>query len=93
MCNVVRRKTEDRCLTYLIAGGAPAGISILPGEEGCLTNNTRMRTTTMHGKRITTPSGTEMLEFPLNLNGLRKNARREVIMLGRILRFSSAVGS
>jgi hypothetical protein len=55
-----------------MAGGAPAGINILPGFDGCLTNNTRMRITTMSGKRITTPSGTEMLEFPLNLNGRLK---------------------
>jgi hypothetical protein len=82
--------------SYLMAGGAPAGINILPGEEGCLTKSTSMRMMTMQGKRMTTPSGTEMLEFPLNLNGLRKNASREANVCGRGLtsrRFSSAVGS
>lgn len=82
-------------MTYLIAGGAPAGINILPGEEGCLTKSTSIRMMTMHGKRMTTPSGTEMLEFPLNLNGLRKKASREAKVFGRALtsrRFSSAVG-
>lgn len=81
--------------TYLIAGGAPAGINILPGEEGCLTKSTSMRMMTMQGKRMTTPSGTEMLELPLNLKGLRKNASREAKVFGRGLtprRFSSAVG-
>lgn len=79
-----------------MAGGAPAGINILPGFDGCLTNNTRIRMTTMSGKRITTPSGTEMLEFPLNLNGRLKYAKRDAIGFGRCFRFSStaeAVGS
>jgi len=50
----------------------------------------------MQGKRMTTPRGTDMLEFPLNLSGLLKNARREANVFGRGLtsrRFSSAVGS
>ncbi len=63
--------------TYLIAGGAPAGINILPGDAGCLTKSTRMRMTTMQGKSTTTPNGTDILEFPRNLKGLRKKARRE----------------
>lgn len=80
---------------YLIDGGAPAGINILPGEAGCLTNSTRMRMTTMHGKMMTTPRGTETLEFPLNLKGRRKRARREPIAPERALRppFSSDTGS
>lgn len=61
---------DDRTETDRIAGGAPAGISILPGDAGCLTNMTRIRMTTMHGKRTTTPSGTEMVELPFNLMGL-----------------------
>ena len=83
-------------MAYLMAGGAPAGINILPGDEGCLTKSTSIRMMTMQGKRMTTPSGTEMLEFPLSLNGLRKNARREDSDIGRGFtsrRFSSAVGS
>ena len=54
----------------------------------------------MQGKSTTTPRGTDMLEFPLNLRGLRKKARREPKRLvGRIvedgddLSFSSAIGS
>jgi hypothetical protein len=66
---------------------------MLPGDDGCLTNNTRIRTTTMHGKSMTTPSGTDMLEFPLNLNGLRKKARRKAHMFGRVFGFSSDVGN
>lgn len=79
-----------------MAGGVPAGINILPGEEGCLINSTRIRIMTMQGKRMTTPSGTDMLEFPLNLSGLRKKARRDANDVGRGLtsrRFSSAVGN
>lgn len=62
---------------HLIAGGAPAGISILPGEFGCLTKRMRIRMTTMRGNNMTTPSGMEMAELPLKRSGLRKKARRE----------------
>ena len=69
-----------------MAGGAPAGINILPGDAGCLTKSTSIRMTTMPGKSTTTPKGTEMLELPLNLRGLRKKARREAKrLLGRIV--------
>lgn len=64
-------------ITYRMAGGAPAGISILPGELGCRTNKIKMRTTMKTGKTMTTPTGTETVEFPRNRNGLRKKARRE----------------
>jgi hypothetical protein len=76
-----------------MAGGAPAGINILPGELGCLTNRTSMRITTMQGKRTTTPRGTDMLELPFNLRGLRKKARRDAIPFAFALVFSSLVGS
>lgn len=62
---------------YLIAGGAPAGMSIRPGEFGCLTKRMRMRMTTISGNNITTPTGIDMVEFPLRRNGLRKKARRD----------------
>lgn len=80
--------------THLIAGGAPAGINILPGESGCLTKMIKMRMTTMRGKSITTPRGIEMAEFPLRRSGLRKNSRRDFhdFVLG-LSSFSSAVGS
>lgn len=83
---------SDRArMTNLTDGGAPAGINILAGPElGCLTNNVKIRTTTMQGKRMTTPRGTEMLEFPFSLRGRLKYARREAIV-PRCL-FSSAVG-
>ncbi len=69
-------------------------MSILPGELGCLTKSTNIRMTTMHGKRITTPSGTEMLEFPFNRSGRRKKAKRDNSLPEReCLPFSSVDGS
>lgn len=86
----------DAELTYRIAGGAPAGISILPGELGWRTKSTKIRTTTMQGNKMTTPRGTEMLELPFNRMGFRKKANRDASDFdGRCLCavFSSAVGS
>jgi hypothetical protein len=81
--------------TYLMAGGAPAGISILPGELGCRTKRMRIMMTTMQGNRITTPSGTDTLEFPFNRIGRLKKASRDASLLDFAYRpaFSSAVGS
>jgi hypothetical protein len=56
---------------HLIGGGAE-GINIDPDELGCLTNNSRIRMTTKHGNKRTTPSGTEMAELPLSLSGRRR---------------------
>jgi len=70
--------------TYLIAGGAPAGINMPTPDLGCLTNSTKIKTTTMHGNKRTTPNGIAMLELPLNLSGRRKKANLEVC-LGFIL--------
>lgn len=81
---------------YLIAGGAPAGMSMRPGEFGCLTKRTRIRMTTINGNSITTPTGMEMVEFPLKRNGLRKKARRDhkrPDLVFDLCIFSSAVGS
>lgn len=79
-----------------MAGGAPAGMSIRPGEFGCLTKRMRIRITTMRGNSITTPSGMEMVEFPLRRSGLRKKSKRDHnrpdLVLG-LCSFSSAVGS
>lgn len=83
-------------VAYLMAGGAPAGINILPGELGCLTNKTKMRMTTMQGNSMTTPRGMEMVEFPLRRSGRRKKARRDHNLPCVVLcfcSFSSAVGS
>jgi len=90
LVDAVMRRIWRELNTNLTAGGAPAGINILPGEVGCLTNNVKMRTTTMQGKRMTTPSGTEMLELPFSLRGRLRYARREA-SVPRCL-FSSAVG-
>ena len=58
-----------------MAGGAPAGIIKLPGEEGCLTINTIMRIMTRHGNKSTAPSGTEIFEFPLRrIRRLKKDS-------------------
>jgi hypothetical protein len=63
---------------YLIAGGAPAGIKMPTPDLGCLTNSTKINTTTMQGNNRTTPRGIEMLELPFNRSGRRKNANLEV---------------
>ncbi len=52
--------------TYRIDGGAPAGISIRPGDDGCRTTKTSIKMITMHGKRRTAPRGMEMEELPFN---------------------------
>lgn len=57
-----------------MAGGAPAGIRILPGEEGCRRTSRRMRTMTRHGNSNTKPKGIEIDEFPLSLIRRLKNA-------------------
>ncbi len=77
-----------------MAGGAPAGINIRPGELGCLTNRTRMRTMTRTGKMTTTPRGTEIEEFPRKRRGRLRKARRAArpFCLAEPL-FSSRVGS
>jgi hypothetical protein len=59
--------------TDLIDGGAPAGINILPGDEGCRTTRIRIRITTRHGKRRTNPSGIDIEEFRFSRILLRKN--------------------
>ena len=68
--------------TYRIDGGAPAGIRILPGDDGCRTTRTRIKIITMHGKRRTAPRGMEIEELPFNRIRRLKNAN-----LGDILSF------
>lgn len=92
---VHRRRLWGLTQAYLMAGGAPAGINILPGELGCLTKRIRMRMTTMRGNSMTMPRGMEMVEFPRRRNGLRKKAKRDQRRPGRafaLSSFSSAVG-
>jgi hypothetical protein len=82
--------------TYLIAGGAPAGASILPDELGCLTKRTSINMTTNMGKTMMAPNGTDTEELPRNRNGLLKKASREakVCLLFPLPVFSSSsVGS
>jgi hypothetical protein len=57
-------------------GGAPEGIRMRPGEDGCLTKRKRMNTTTIHGNRSTKPSGIEMDELPFSRIRRRKNDNR-----------------
>jgi hypothetical protein len=45
------------------------------GDEGCFTNSTRMKMTTMQGNNNTTPRGMDILEFPRSRNGRRKKAK------------------
>ena len=55
----------------------PAGIKIPPGDEGCRTNKSRMKTITRHGNSNTNPRGIEIDELPFNRMRRRKNANRE----------------
>ena len=71
--------------TYLIAGGAPAGIIKLPGDELCCTTSSIINTITIKGKSNTTPKGTEILEFPFSRIRLLKN---DSLNLGAIRPFS-----
>lgn len=49
--------------------------------------------TTIKGKSMTTPRGTDMLELPFSLKGRLKKARRDAMPLERLfLPFSSADG-
>jgi hypothetical protein len=52
---------------YLIVGGAPAGMNMRPGDEGCCRNRTHIMIMTRHGNSSTRPSGTEMVESFFNL--------------------------
>ena len=61
-------------MAYRIEGGAPAGINILAGEDGCRTTSTSINIITMIGKSRTAPRGMEILELPLSRIRRRKNA-------------------
>lgn len=61
----------------LIDGGVPAGIKIPPGEEGCRTKRSKMRTITRHGNNKTNPRGIEIDEFPFSRILRRKKANLE----------------
>ena len=74
MSVTVLHPAESVDFAYLIKGGAPAGISILPGEDGCRTMRMRINIITMSGNKITTPRGIDIFEFPFNLIRLLKKA-------------------
>lgn len=58
---------------YLINGGAPAGISIVPDEDGCRTIRTNIKNITRRGNKITAPNGMDIDEFPFKRMRLLKN--------------------
>ena len=51
---------------YRMAGGAPAGMKIVPGEEGCTTMSINIRIITIHGNRSTKPKGIDIFELPFS---------------------------
>ena len=65
--------------TNLIDGGVPAGIKIPPGEEGCRTKRSKIRTITRHGNSKTNPKGIEIDELPFKRILLLKNANLEML--------------
>ena len=71
---------------YRIAGGAPAGIIKLPGDEGCRTTSTIISMITIQGNRSTAPNGTEILELPFNRIRLLKKDNLGVIRAFSLLR-------
>lgn len=62
--------------TNRIEGGVPAGIKIPPGDEGCRTKRSRMKTITRHGNSKTNPRGIEMEELPFRRMRRLKKANR-----------------
>lgn len=69
-------------------GGVPAGIKIPPGDEGCRTKRSRIRTITRHGNSNTKPKGIEIEELPFKRILRLKKANR-----GRRLPFSREASS
>jgi len=62
-----------------MAGGAPAGIIKVPGEELCRTTSAIIRIMTIQGKRSTAPRGTDIFELPFNRIRRLKNDNFGVI--------------
>lgn len=70
---------QARGKTNLIDGGVPAGIKMPPEDEGCRTNNRRIRIITRQGNSNTNPKGMATDEFPFNrILRLKKASRGEV---------------
>lgn len=76
------------CFPHLISGGAPAGINILPGEDGCRTTRTSIKIITISGNKSTTPNGIDIFELPFKRILLLKNAN-----LGKIRSFRRLISS
>jgi len=79
-------------VAYLMEGGAPAGMSILPASVGCRTKRSSINITIKQGKSKTRPSGIEMREFSLRRMRRRKKANLGVIF-SALLDRSSYEGS
>ena len=60
-----------------MAGGAPAGINIVPGDEGCTMMSIKINMITIHGNRSTKPIGMDIFELPFSRIRLLKNADLE----------------
>ena len=73
--NQYLQTTRYRRSTYLMAGGAPAGIKICPGDEGCRTMITSINIITIRGNNSTSPNGIEIFEFPFKRIRLLKKPR------------------
>jgi len=69
-------ETDGEGDTNRIEGGVPAGIRMPPGDEGCRTKRSRMKTITRQGNSKTNPRGIEMDELPFNRMRRRKKANR-----------------
>lgn len=91
--NIRRLFLEDlySCLiswqnAYRIAGGAPAGIIKLPGDDSCRTMRTIMSIMTMMGNNSTAPSGTEIFELPFSRMRLLTKDNRGMILSFSLVR-------
>lgn len=65
---------NEASTTHLMVGGAPAGISIPPVEEGCRTTRTSINIMTIHGNISTAPRGMDIFELPFSRIRRRKKA-------------------
>jgi hypothetical protein len=77
-----------RKVSYLIEGGAPAGIIMIPDDWGCRTNSTSINIMTMHGNSRTMPRGIEIEELPFIRMRRRKKFNRGDSLSARRVRSS-----
>ena len=70
--------------SYLIDGGPPAGMFIMPCESGDFTNRIMIIIITRHGNRSTRPRGIETEELPFSrILRRKKDSRDDVFSLRR----------